>query len=368
MSTLKTKQICNNVPFQNDNIPLQNINDNYIKNIILNCEKLIPEYKTQIKVTDENIIIPNMTNYYELTKYNYNIAQLKTFAKHYKLKISGNKKQLISRIFCFLHLSSYIIKVQKTFRGMLQRKYNLLHGPASKNRELCTNNTDFITMEPLKEIKINRFISYKDTDDFIYGFDIVSLYNLIFKNNQDIKNPYNRKNIPDFVLKNIKTLIRLSNILKMPIDFKIEDDTINISSEKATELKIISLFQNIDSLGNYSNPEWFLSLNKNQVIKFMRELIDIWNYRAQLSIETKRNICPPTGDPFRNFSMVFIHIETNIYIIKKVVVEVLEKFVNSGINRDSKSLGAYYILGALTLVNENAAMAYPWLFQSFGFF
>ena len=73
----------------------------------------------------------------------------------------------------------------------------------AKNRELCTNNTDFITMEPLKEIKINRFISYKDTDDFIYGFDIVSLYNLIFKNNQDIKNPYNRKNIPDFVLKNM---------------------------------------------------------------------------------------------------------------------------------------------------------------------
>jgi hypothetical protein len=341
-----------------------------MKTIIINCEKYIPVYKNQIKVTDENIIIPNINNYYELTKYNYNIAQLKTFAKHYKLKITGNKKQLISRVFCFLYLSSYIIKIQKNFRGMLQRKYNILHGPALQNRDLCTNSTDFITMEPIKDINSSQFISYKDTDNFIYGFDIVSLHNLIFKNknNLEIKNPYNRQNIPDNILKNIKTLIRLSKILNVKINFEIEDDSFHISSEKVTELRVVSLCQNIDALGNYSNPEWFLSLNKNQIIKFMRELIDIWNYRAQISIETKRSICPPVGDPFRNFSMVFIHVETNVSVIKKVILEVLEKFVNSGINRDSKSLGSYYILGALTLVNENAANAYPWLFQSFSYF
>jgi len=346
----------------------QNIEDDYMKIIYSNSEKCIPVYKNQIKINEENIIFPSITNYNELTKYNFNISHLKTFAKHYKLKITGNKKQLISRIFCFLYLSSYVIKIQKIFRGMLQRKYNKLHGPASMNRGLCTNNTDFITMEPLNEINLNQFISFKDTDDFVYGFDIVSLYNLIFKNNQEIKNPYNRKDIPDSALKDIKTLIRLSKILKIQINFDTDDDSIHISSEKATELRVVSLFQNIDALGNYSHPDWFLSLNKNQIIRFMRELIDIWNYRAQLSMEIKRNVCPPTGDPFRNFSMVFIHIETNINSIKKVVLEVLEKLANSGINRDSKSLGAYYILGALTLVNENAANAYPWLFQSFNYF
>jgi hypothetical protein len=346
----------------------QNIEDDYMKVIYNNSEKSIPVYKNQIKINEENIILPNIKNYNELTKYNFNISHLKTFAKHYKLKITGNKKQLISRIFCFLYLSSYVIKIQKIFRGMLQRKYNKLHGPALMNRGLCTNNTDFITMEPLNEINLNQFISYKDIDDFIYGFDIVSLYNLIFKNNQEIKNPYNRKDIPDSALKDIKTLIRLSKILKIQINFDIDDDSIHISSEKATELRVVSLFQNIDALGNYSHPDWFLSLNKNQIIRFMRELIDIWNYRAQLSIEIKRNVCPPTGDPFRNFSMVFIHMESNINNIKKVVLEVLEKLANSGINRDSKSLGAYYIIGALTLVNENAATAYPWLFQSFNYF
>jgi len=43
---------------------------------------------------------------------------------------------------------------------------------------------------------------------------------------------------------------------------------------------------------------------------------------------------------------------------------VIAKLVTSGIDRDSRALGAYYILGALTIVNHEAAMALPWLYQS----
>jgi hypothetical protein len=57
-----------------------------------------------------------------------------------------------------------------------------------------------------------------------------------------------------------------------------------------------------------------------------------------------------------------------MYNVKKAILEVLEKFINSGINNDNKSLGAYYVLGALTLVNSEAATSLPWLFQSFGHF
>jgi hypothetical protein len=163
-------------------------------------------------------------------------------------------------------------------------------------------------------------------------------------------------------------MLRLSKILKIHINLHFEDDSQNVSSEKAIELRALALFQTIDSLGNYSNPQWFLSLNKNQIIKFIRELCDIWNYRAQLSQETKRNICPPNGDPFRNLSMPYLHTEVNIINIKKKVLEVLEKLVNSGSDKDSKSLGAYYVLCSLTLVNHEAATSLPWLFQSVSYF
>ena len=53
----------------------------------------------------------------------------------------------------------------------------------------------------------------------------------------------------------------------------------------------------------------------------------------------------------------------NIFLTRKYL-EILEKFVNFGIDRDAKCLGAYYVLGALTLVSEEAATSLPWLYQA----
>jgi hypothetical protein len=50
--------------------------------------------------------------------------------------------------------------------------------------------------------------------------------------------------------------------------------------------------------------------------------------------------------------------------VRKYTLEILENFVNSGIDRDNKCLGAYYVLGALTLVSEDAATSLPWLYQA----
>jgi hypothetical protein len=342
--------------------------EEYLNTIISKCKKDMPIIKKQNKVCDDKIKIPTINTYNELVYNSYNVTQLKSFAKHYKLKISGNKPQLISRIYSFLYFSSYVIKIQKIFRGMLVKKYKNLHGPASMNRKLCNNSDDFVSMEPIEEINFHQFISYKDKDEFIYGFDINSLHNLFLKTGNEIKNPYNRNLIPELVFKNIRSLIRLGKILNININLNFADDSKNVSGEKAIELRALTLFQNIDSLGNYSNANWFISLNRNQLIKFIRELIDIWNYRAQLPVQTKRNICPPLGDPFRNLSIQYVNMEPNLWNIKKVLLEVMEKLVNSGVDKDSKSLGAYYVLGALTLVNTEAATSLPWLFQSVNYF
>lgn len=251
---------------------------------------------------------------------------------------------------------------------MLVRKYKRLHGPAIMDRKICTNSDDFVSMEPIQEIDFHQFISYEDSDGFIYGFDITSLHNLYLKSGAEIRNPYNRNLIPQFVFKNIRSIIRIARIFKININLNFEDDSKKVSNEKAIELRALTLFQTIDSLGNYSNANWFLSLNRNQLIKFTRELIDIWQYRAQLPIQTKRNICPPFGNPFRHLSIEYINTEQNLWNIKKVLLEVMECLVNSGIDKDSKSLGAYYVLGALTLVNTEAATTLPWLFQSVSYF
>jgi hypothetical protein len=342
--------------------------EEYMNNITGKCEEKMPIVKKTKKVSDDKISIPTINTFNEIIYNNYNLTQLKGFAKHYKLKLSGNKSQLISRIYTYLYLSSYIIKIQKVFRKFLVLKYKSLHGPASLNRKLCTNKDDFVLMEPIEEINFHQFISYKDIDGFIYGFDITSLHNLFLKSGDEIRNPYNRNLIPDSVFKDIRAVIRFSKILKININLNFEDDTKKVSNEKAIEIKAITLFQQIDALGNYSNANWFLSLNRSQLIKFIRELMDIWQYRAQLPVQTKRNICPPIGDPFRYLSIQYINTELNLWNVKKVLLDIMEKFVNSGIDKDSKALGAYYVLGALTLVNSEAATSLPWLFQSVNYF
>jgi len=352
--------------------------EEYMNKLVFKYEKNIRMNKKLIKLNndhEQHMTHVTIYDYKKLTEYNYNIQQLKIIAKSYKLKLSGNKKELINRIYIFLFLSSYIIKIQKLFRGRLQRKFNAFFGPALQNREVCTNNTDFVTMEDLKDIPYGQFYSFKDNDGRIYGFDIASIYNLIYKNIDSINiskiggvNPYNRNKIPTFVMIDLKMIIRTSKILKILINLDFENDIGNVSTSKSVEMKALALFQNIDSLGNYSSPEWFLTLNRNQLIKFLRELSDIWNYRAQLSNEVKQNICPPIGDPFRNINISYIMNETDLLNIKKNILDILEKFVNTGIDRDSRTLGSYYVLGALTLVNESAASSLPWLFQSVSFF
>ena len=344
-----------------------NANADYLNNIydsIFTSLKLKSWTKLD-KVDNETMTIPKFSEYNMMVEYNYNVQQLKTIVSHYKLKISGNKSQLVTRIYSFLYLSHFIIKIQKRIKGYLLRKYNKLHGPGFKNKSVCTNATDFFTMDPLSELPNSQFYSFEDADGFIYGFDLLSIYNLIYKCDGQIKNPYNRLPISSENIEKLRSLIRLSRVLKISICTEIKDIHEEISLKKSIELRALSLFQNIDALGNYSNASWFLNLNRQQIIKMIRELLDIWSYRAPLSIETKRAICPPNGNPFSrliHFNQLLM-IE-NIDELRKYNLEILEKFVNSGVDRDSRCLGAYYILGALTLVSEEAATSLPWLYQA----
>jgi hypothetical protein len=211
-----------------------------------------------------------------------------------------------------------------------------------------------------------QFFSFKDKDNFIYGFDLLSIYNLIFPNNSKVfvnnNNPYNRNTLPNDVIDNIRRILKISKILKHNVVLKNIQD--NVCIGKKTELRILDLFQNINALGNYSDLSWFMNLDKRKLIKFINELKDIWEFRAQILNPIKLSVCPPHGTPFSHLNLVFLHEENNINNIRMHILEVLEKFVYSGIDNSSKILGVQYILCALTLVSESAALALPWYYES----
>ena len=150
----------------------------YMNSISATCENARQTNKKAVKVDDENVIIPTVKNYEILNRYNYNVTQLKSIAKTYKLKISGNKNELSARVYNFLYFSSFIIKIQRVFRGTIARSYKKLHGPAAFNRGLCTNVDDFVTMDPVSEINYHQL---KKEELLFYPLEWifrVSLHNL----------------------------------------------------------------------------------------------------------------------------------------------------------------------------------------------
>tara|TARA_Y100001970_G_C14245247_1_gene867678 strand:- start:2813 stop:3916 length:1104 start_codon:yes stop_codon:yes gene_type:complete len=354
-------QILNIEPQSSDeNIVVKN--EENIIDYFLN--KDLPHKKTRLKVNDDDFVIPKLCEYSNLLDINYNIQQLKKISREHNIKLAGNKDELKKRIYNYMYYSYFCIYIQKIVRKVLVKNYISLHGPGFYNRGRCTNDCDFVSLDEISSIPYTQFFSFQDEDQFIYVFDILSIYNLYLKNKTQVHNPFSTKLINKEVFFNMMDFIKYSKLLNIKIN--IDYDSIEKMNEsKKLDMKILNLFQQMDSLGNYTNMNWLTSLNRYQLIKFLRELCDLWHYRANLSQETKREICPPFGNPFRalNININSIH-NYSFIVIKKNVVQIIDEFINKGIDNDSKSLGCYYVLCCLTLVNEYAAEALPWLYES----
>lgn len=317
----------------------------------------------KLKKKKEEFIMPVKENYSMLLSYNYTIKQLKEIALHHKIKISSAlaKAEIVTKIYNYFKHYDNAVVIQRVWRDYLRRQYNKLRGPARFNRRLCVNETDFFTMDELTAIPYNQFFSFQDDDGMIYGFDMLSIYTLFHKGvDSKTANPYNRNILAKNIKKNVLKLIWFSRLFKEEIDVNFQEVEIEMPSLSS---RSITLFHDMDILGNYTNVIWFTSLSHTAVVRFIVELNDIWSYRANLSDNVKREICPNHRDLFRMMYMMDIR-SVALPIIQDIALTIMEMLVRDGINRDSRALGANFVLCALTLVNPEAANALPWLFQS----
>jgi len=400
---------------------LQNINNNFIENNKAICS--VENKNIVTKVIKKNVQKQLNTLTYEnyiATKPELNIfkiPELKSVAKKYKLYVSGTKGVLIERIKNHFNEITNAVKIQKNFRGSIVRRSFTLRGPAFKNKSICVNETDGFTLEPLNEVPFERFFSYSDSKNFTYGFDVVSLVSL-FRRENKIANPYTRERLSSELTNSILSLGRIIkivfsyvlepnemqcqrippqiNIPRRPIVQHIGNNQNNLNTviqnliipnnytneiennfsndqlaliEKIRELRTFSierriqnLFIEIDLLGNYTQSSWFSSLERRDFIRFLRCLYEIWNYRAQMPAETKRQICQ-FRDPF--FQIRFPNaIETDINEIKNICITVMEEMVYTGIDAEFKKLGTLHVLSALTTVSVPARNSMIWLYES----
>lgn len=155
------------------------------------------------------------------------IPELKEIAKKYRIKVSGTKAVLLQRIREHMFRENSAISIQKLFRGYIVRYFYFFIINSNRSRSLCVNDSDSCTLEPLSEIESLRFFAIIDKNDFIYGFDIISLLMMCKKGNT--YNPYNRDSMSRSCINEVKKIGRLLLILFSDIVDKSEIDVIDMT-------------------------------------------------------------------------------------------------------------------------------------------
>ena len=322
--------------------------------------------------------ITKVSDYECLYNYNYTKKLLISTMKYLNIRIKNStsmkKDELIHTLYNIMRLKTSVIKIQKQWDKYFIKKYNECLGPTYRNFERSNNIEDFLTVEDIKDIDYDFYMSFEDSDGFCYTFNIISLYNLRLKNMND--NPYNRKPFSNVFIDLLNRKIKFNNILaKKHTDMMEKHSKVaqiynnahrqhnqQRSSNDYTQ-QIRDIFCTIDNLGNYTQAEWLLQLNSRQLRRFIHELKDIWIYRAQISSEIKRQIYPPGGNPFYDIPSI-ISLDNPIEYFRSKVYVILHRLIYTTNNDDLRRMSALYILTALTIVSHNAASALPWLFES----
>lgn len=370
-----------------------------VKEYLSNPSKIdnlkLPEIKQHLKHYKSSFIVPAYYKSYEKRDAKIAIKSIHDFT------LMGTKKVLYEKLKYFFEQQRLAIIIQKTARRYLTKVVLDLIGPAKFNRKLCVNDSDFYTMEPLTNIPFDNFYSYKDKEDFVYGFELSSLIQYIKVKEKSgemrrIKNPYNRDSMKREIPKIYKLhhLIRVINgtIPKRGLPTRIQTrprssshhndlrsrtlsigidsnynhalmlETIREMRSKSNEQRTRELFIVIDQLGNYSDYNWFLNLDRGCYLRYYRILKDIWTHRAQIPTYTKIKICP-LWDPFGMFSNVNIGELTTEQLMSRCLC-VMEDMVYTGVEQQYRTIGSLHVLSVLTVINREARSNMPWLYES----
>ena len=327
------------------------------------------DYKNHTKKSQSLKTLPFIqcySDYTHLIHYKYTIQEMKDIIKRMNFPRCKDTQKDKIKEHCtnMLYLSYHVLTLQRSWRNFFIRRFNSTLGPSYRHFEESNNMDDFLTTENIKDIDYYYYFSFKDQDQFVYTFHIVSIASLIHKNMK--VNPYNRRPFDQNVLDDVERRLRYNVILEKThkfVEYQPQATTIHD--------RISQLFHHMDHLGNYTSSSWILDLSTRHLRTFIYELYDIWNHRAGLTMTMKEEICPPRGNPFSRLPQNFISNYNNPRIppyshqfLLNMCAIIMEKLAYSAHNDSNKNLGVIYILSALTLVSDEARNALPWLYAA----
>lgn len=230
-------------------------------------------------------------------------------------------------------------------------------GPLLRFREESNNPYDFYSSDPVEEIPLRYFISYVDSDRKGYIMDsrsVASLFEHAAKSSTggDPTNPFNRAAFPPTFLRRMARHGHTTT----------QEALKPLTPAQAFTLEVNDAFRHFEDLGYYTDPTWFLSLSRAQLQQLYMELADIWFHRAMLSSADRSRIVPVERALPVPVSTVLIMTHK---ALQHTVIKACRLLVSSAVARSDRQLGVMYVLGAMALVSQGAAFAYPWLVEMF---
>jgi hypothetical protein len=161
------------------------------------------------------------------------------------------------------------------------------------------------------------------------------------------------------VINKSKKLVDYLKSRNIKLDFKDEMKELKQDKKNILKQKIVDLSAILERLGYSFNMEWYTSLHTIQLKKLYYILEDIWNFRAGLSTDSKRRICPPNGVVFNKSQYEIRHTNSKDTMRDFIVSDVL-KF-NNAIDDNDKKLGFIYFLMGLALINPIVYETHSWI-------
>ena len=209
----KTDTDTNTNTYSNNNINnLLNINTHNIskKKILKNLEKN-KYYNEYLDIRKS--YIKNNTKYIELIDYignsnldTYSFSRINASLEYYRIIKHIETSQFLQAIKNIEKLQVFfdillkankflkqLIKLQRYIKKSLKLFKVKKHGPALNNRVLCVNDSDFFTLDEVKDIPNAEFFSFSDEKNFIYGFHIDSIIQLILKSDENYFEQFSKK-------------------------------------------------------------------------------------------------------------------------------------------------------------------------------
>ena len=244
-------------------------------------------------------------------------------------------------------------KIRRAWSSWLARRA----GPLLRIREESNNPFDFFSADPVAEIPIGDVVSFV-SEGKGYIMDIKSAVSLIEHAGAGApENPFNRTPLPALFLKRVG--LHSAGKAKKTSWATLQP----MSDEQKNALATTDVFSLIEDLGYYTDPGWFMDLDRVDLQRFYIELADIWNHRATLTPQDRVRIVPAGG------RALSVPVSTAMIMQQKALRPLLLKtcktLVSTAAARSDKQLGVMYVLGALSLVSPGAGTAYPWLTDMF---